>query len=668
MYLKGLLSGLFLLLAMAVSCQAQSDSSRSELDWYRRFFEQNKRLSIEKSIADASARLRKAVYARDSPSEAKALKELGLIHLTRTNDYGQSMDFLIDALKIEDSLSLSSQQVFTYLAIAKVYAVVKDYFKSGEFLSQALKLNKKLNDPDVLVLILNEMGKVNASGGKIDEAFDNYQQVLNLKEVIQKPDAEADARFNLGHLYTQQGKYADALRHHKQALAIRRSIRDRKNEALSLNDIGELYKLMDKNEKALDNHIVALEIRQALKDQRGIAESYNNIGVLYFERKNYQRAADNLALGLAAARESNDQHQQRISYEYLSGCYEAAGDYKKALEYKDEFVGISEFIQREENEHELLETQNRYEIDKRQSRIGKLETERERREKELADQKRFRNFLFVLVALCVVIVVLVFYFYILQQRSNKKLTVAHDQLNRQNVELQELNATKDKFFSIISHDLKGPLNSLTSFSSLLINHTDSLSKEEIKMFASDFDKSLKNLFALLENLLEWSRSQTGNIEFIPESFDIAAMLEDNKQLLKAQAQNKRITLVNESAEKVLINAHKNSINTVVRNLISNAIKFTPEGGTITLKTSRQNGSVITSIADTGVGMSQNIIDKLFRLDSKHSTKGTANEKGTGLGLILCKEFVEKNGGKLWVKSMEGEGSVFYFSLNCPDVI
>jgi signal transduction histidine kinase len=578
------------------------------------------------------------------------------------------MDFFIDALKIEDSLSLSDQQVFTYLAIAKVYAVVKDYFKSGEFLSQALKLNEKLNDPDVLVLILNEMGKVNASGGKIDEAFDNYQQVLNLKEVIQKPDAEADARFNLGHLYTQQGKYADALRHHKQALAIRRSIRDRKNEALSLNDIGELYKLMDNNEKALDNHIVALEIRQALKDQRGIAESYNNIGVLYFERKNYQRAADNLALGLAAARESNDQHQQRISYEYLSGCYEAAGDYKKALEYKDEFVGISEFIQREENEHELLETQNRYEIDKRQSRIGKLETERERREKELADQKRFRNFLFVLVALCVVIVVLVFYLYILQQRSNKKLTVAHDQLNRQNVELQELNATKDKFFSIISHDLKGPLNSLTSFSSLLINHTDSLSKEEIKMFASDFDKSLKNLFALLENLLEWSRSQTGNIEFIPESFDIAAMLEDNKQLLKAQAQNKRITLVNESAEKVLINAHKNSINTVVRNLISNAIKFTPEGGTITLKTSRQNGSVITSIADTGVGMSQKIIDKLFRLDSKHSTKGTANEKGTGLGLILCKEFIEKNGGKLWVKSMEGEGSVFYFSLNCPDVI
>ena len=123
-----------------------------------------------------------------------------------------------------------------------------------------------------------------------------------------------------------------------------------------------------------------------------------------------------------------------------------------------------------------------------------LEADRAKKEMELGEQKRFRNFLFVLVALCIIIVVLVFYLYVVQQRSNKQLKVAHDQLNRQNLELQELNATKDKFFSIISHDLKGPLNSLTSFSSLLINHTESLSKEEIKMFAADFDKSLKNLF------------------------------------------------------------------------------------------------------------------------------------------------------------------------------
>jgi signal transduction histidine kinase len=656
---KGLLPGLLIMLVFVVPTVAQVDGNNSDLELYKGFFEQSKRPSIEKQLGQASTKLNEATAANDPASKARALKELGLIHLTRTYDYGQAMERLIDALRIEDSLGLRSQQVITYLAIAKVYAEVDDNAKNEEFLSQALELNKTLNDPAVLVLILNEMGKVKASSGKIDSAFADYQQVLALKDELQKPDIEAEALFNLGHLYTLQGKYNEALDHHKQALSIRRSIGDKKNEALSLNDIGELYKLMGNYEKALANHVVAIEIRRALQEQHAIAESYNNIGVLYFQQKNYQRAAANLQLGLLAAQDSNDQHQLRKSYEYLSRCYEVAGDYKIALKYKGEFIAINELILGDENEHSLLETQNKY-------RIEQLDNERKQKEAELVVQKRFRNFLFVLVALCVVIVVLVCYLYILQQRSNKELKVAHDQLNSQNLELQELNATKDKFFSIISHDLKGPLNSLTSFSSLLINHTDSLSKEEIKMFAADFDKSLKNLFALLENLLEWSRSQTGNIEFIPESFDLAAMLEENKELLKAQAQNKKITLLNESSEKILTTAHKNSINTVVRNLISNAIKFTPEGGTITLRTFRSNGEVVTSISDTGVGMPQIVLDRLFRIDSKHSTKGTANEKGTGLGLILCKEFVEKNGGKIWVSSTEGEGSVFSFSLNPSD--
>jgi signal transduction histidine kinase len=228
--------------------------------------------------------------------------------------------------------------------------------------------------------------------------------------------------------------------------------------------------------------------------------------------------------------------------------------------------------------------------------------------------------------------------------------------------LQELNATKDKFFSIIGHDLKGPLNSLTSFSSLLINHTDSLSKEEIKMLAKDLDKSLKNLFSLLENLLEWSRSQTGNIEFKPEVFDLTALMTENQTLLKTQAQNKNIVIENQYTDKLNVHAHRHSVNTVVRNLISNAIKFTPKDGKITLNLQRLEKDIKVSIADTGVGMSEEVMKKLFRIDTKHSTKGTADEKGTGLGLILCKEFIEKNGGRIWVESTEGKGSVFYFTL------
>jgi signal transduction histidine kinase len=182
------------------------------------------------------------------------------------------------------------------------------------------------------------------------------------------------------------------------------------------------------------------------------------------------------------------------------------------------------------------------------------------------------------------------------------------------------------------------------------------------MFAKDFDKSIKNLFALLENLLEWARSQTGNIAFTPESFSIKEVLSENATLLAAQAEAKSISITSENYEDVAVNAHRNSVSTVIRNLISNAIKFTPEGGTVSLKVLASGSDVMVSVADTGVGMSQEVVDKLFRIDAKISTKGTANEKGTGLGLILCKEFIEKNGGRIWVRSSEGEGSVFYFLL------
>jgi signal transduction histidine kinase len=634
--------------------------------WYESFLTSKK--SPEKALVESNARLEEALETHDLPAEARARMEMGLIHLTRTQDFEKAMDFFIHSLIIEDSLKFLKEQAITRLAISQLFEEVKDYPKSAESLEQALLANRQSgDDPVILVMILNKLGKINALLGKMEEAFGSYQQVLNHKESVNDPGIEAEALFNMGNLYKVQGQYTKALDVHKQALALRRSMADKKNEALSLNDIGELYRLMKNEERALANHTAALEMRVALKDKSAIAESYNNIGALYFDQKNIERAIANLELALTAGRESQDQEKVSKTYELLSQCYKGLGDYKKAFEYQDQFVNLNEFLLRDENAHQLLEAQNRYEIDQKQSQIKKLDAIRQQREHELQEQKKFRNFLIALTSLVLVVVLLVIYLYWQKRKSNKVLHVANMKIQQQNLQLQELNATKDKFFSIISHDLKGPLNSFTSFSGLLMNHTDSLSKDEIKMLAKDLDKSLKNLFSLLENLLEWSRSQTGNIQFKAEPFDLAAMLEDNRNLLQGQAQNKKINIVNTVNGDLPVQAHKHSINTVIRNLISNAIKFTPEGGTITLAVAQTKEALNVSISDTGVGMSAEVMEKLFRIDSKHSTKGTADEKGTGLGLILCKDFIEKNGGKIWVESKEGKGSVFYFTLPAENV-
>jgi signal transduction histidine kinase len=243
------------------------------------------------------------------------------------------------------------------------------------------------------------------------------------------------------------------------------------------------------------------------------------------------------------------------------------------------------------------------------------------------------------------------------------ITHQYDQVIQQkNLELQESNNTKDKFFSIIGHDLKSPINSLSSFSMLLMDHLESLSKDEIKMLARDVDKSLKNLSTLLDNLLQWSRSQTGAIEFHPRDFDVNALLHGNKELLRGQAETKQIHIELTNASSLSVHAHLESVDTVIRNLISNAIKFTSPGGRVTVTAKEEGDEVIISVTDTGVGIPRPLVDKLFRIDVRHSTNGTANEKGTGLGLVLCKEFVEKNGGNLGVQSIEGRGSTFYFTL------
>ncbi|MDX1628525.1 MAG: ATP-binding protein [Fulvivirga sp.] len=259
---------------------------------------------------------------------------------------------------------------------------------------------------------------------------------------------------------------------------------------------------------------------------------------------------------------------------------------------------------------------------------------------------------------------------ILKEQTDKIATqrddilVKNNELKQVNFQLHELNSTKDKFFSIISHDLRSPLHSLKSFSNLLINHADQMSLEEIQMLAKDFDKSLTSASSLLENLLEWSRSQAGELKLQPKSFDLVPLIKSNCELFEAQAKSKSLQILVKHNGRTLVYADKNSINTVVRNLLSNAIKFTYPDKEIILSIQQPvSNKVVVAVKDEGVGISPSNLKKLFRVDTKHVTQGTDKEKGTGLGLVLCKEFVEKNNGKIWVESKEGEGSTFYFSLN-----
>jgi len=249
--------------------------------------------------------------------------------------------------------------------------------------------------------------------------------------------------------------------------------------------------------------------------------------------------------------------------------------------------------------------------------------------------------------------------------SNRDITErkkAEQALMKRDTELREANTTKDKLFSIIAHDLRSPFSSILGFSELLLEDREDYDVATYKMYSKQINSSAKNTLVLLDNLLNWAKSQTGQINFKPEKAVLASIIQEIFELSNLSAKNKNIVLNHIPSEEIIVFADPNMIKTVLRNLISNAIKFTNSNGKIDVYALQNDKFIEIAVSDNGVGMNEETRNKLFSIETNETTLGTANEKGSGLGLLLCKEFVEKHGGKIWIESEEGKGSIFYFTL------
>ncbi|MCX6164081.1 MAG: PAS domain-containing sensor histidine kinase, partial [Ignavibacteriae bacterium] len=236
------------------------------------------------------------------------------------------------------------------------------------------------------------------------------------------------------------------------------------------------------------------------------------------------------------------------------------------------------------------------------------------------------------------------------------------QLRKYADEQAELNATKDKFYSIIAHDLRSPFQTLLGYSDMLRSNVKELKPEKISGYSDNIHKATTETYSLLEDLLQWTGSQTGRIKAFPEMIYVIELIYSVIKIFKDSAKSKNIVLYSNVIEDLFINADRNMVMTILRNFVSNAIKFTKREGQIVLDAKENDKEVIISVTDSGVGIAKEDISKLFRIDSTFSTKGTEKEKGTGLGLIICKEFTEKNNGTIKVESEVGKGSTFKLIL------
>jgi len=254
-----------------------------------------------------------------------------------------------------------------------------------------------------------------------------------------------------------------------------------------------------------------------------------------------------------------------------------------------------------------------------------------------------------------------------RKNAEEKLLKAKISLEKSEAQLIESNKTKDKFFSIIAHDLRSPFDSMIGFSNMLNENFDEFTKEEQKEYHRIIHTNIESTFKLLKNLLIWSEAERGTIEFKPENENLFLISKAVIDLIKLTADSKSINIKTEIPQHILLTVDKNMLSTIIRNLLTNAIKFTPDRGEITIAAELQkdegnNTFVEIRVKDNGVGISMDIQSKLFDIGESISTAGTSDEKGTGLGLNICKEFVEKHEGRIWVKSEVGKGSTFYFTL------
>ena len=528
------------------------------------------------------------------------------------------------------------------------YLISGNFDEAFEYLYEALQIRDSLGDQRGVSNIYHNLGVAYSNLGKIDKSIQFNLKSLDINKSLKDSLLIGKSLSNLGNNYWALGDYDKALQYYKDALVMHEKQKSKLGIAQQLNNIGLTYYAENQLKEALKYYRQALKIREEINDRYGIAYSFNNIGTIYTELKKYDKGKKYLFKGLKIARNIRSVEQSKVILSSLLRLYKAEGDYRNAFKYLLAYSELKDSLARKINSSKTSNYMNLFQKELEKKNHELVRKNNELSKKIISRQKALIALIIIGFLLLVALVIVLYSSNIHRKKTNDKLT--------------ELNASKDKFFSIIGHDLRQPFNSILGYTNLLIDEFDELSADEKKLYLNSVKNSANNSFKLLDNLLQCARLQAGRIEVNKEIIDLNYLIKSSVKLLSGIADEKNITIETNLEENLTAYADESMVAMIIRNLITNAIKFTSPGGKIKITSSSHNKSIIVSVEDNGVGMSKEDLENLFKIDVQHSALGTNKEKGTGLGLILVKEFLEKNNGKIRVVSEVGKGSAFSFSL------
>jgi two-component system, sensor histidine kinase and response regulator len=535
-----------------------------------------------------------------------------------------------------------------------------DYSKSLDISTQALKVSEEIGDKAAIARCQINIAAIHYEQKQYKEAIRDFKKAHRTAQSVPNYVIMGRCCNNIAYSYIGLNEIDSALAYVQQALALSEKASDPYMTAFARRTLGDIHLINNNTEEALENFNTCLALSKKHNNTFLKASVLHRLGKTYAQVGRYDLALRNLEENLRVAIQYGFKDELERAYITLADTYYKTGDLKRAYQYQSAYIGLHDSLYNQRSSEQIALMQIRFDTELKQAQIELLTKDAALQAEEINKQRIWIYFYVGCLSLLVILAFVLFY----NNRHDRKAKLALEEKNKaietQAQQLRNLNATKDKLFSIISHDLRSPLASLRALMDIV--GTSGLTKQEFVDVTRSLKRNLDSVYDDLDNLLLWAQTQLRGLQAFPEEFDLFTLVEDKIKLFNDPASSKGIVFVNTIAPGMFVFADRNHVNLIFRNLLANAVKFNQPGGTISISATERGDYYEINVMDSGIGISLEDIGKLFNAETHFTTPGTNKEKGAGIGLLLTKEFVESNKGSIRVSSQLGKGTSFIFTL------
>jgi len=595
------------------------------------------------------------------PSDTAKVWHLNkLVTILRERDNSKAFEYASQAKDLAMSLNYRRGLGQALENLGWIHYRKGDYSKAFELSVEALAISETFNDRSAMARCLNNIAAVNFEQNQHLLAISNFKKAYSISKLIGDGTSMARSLNNTAFCFLGIKQLDSARFYATWGLKVSEEAEKTYLVGFALRTLGDIDLGEKKYESALEKFEKVVAMADTLDNVFLKVSTLHRIGKTYFVLHKMDKALTCLLLNIDISRKHEFRSELERSLKLVSEIYAAQMEIGKAFAYQNQYLEVHDSLYQQRSSEQMALMQVRFDSEMKEAKIELLTKDAQLKQEEINSQRMWMYFSIGSLSLMAIIAFVLLYSNRLKKKTNDELEVKNQEIQEQAQQLRNLNLAKDKLFSIIGHDLRSPLASLRGLMDVM--GINGLSSEDFIATSKKLTRNLESVQEDLDNLLFWAQSQLNGLQSNPTLLKLRPIVEEKIQLFYEIAHQKEITVINELDDTLSIVADKNHISLVLRNLLANAIKFNKRGGLIMIREKNVGEYIEISVSDSGVGMTTSDLGKLFNAETHFTHPGTHQEKGVGIGLLLTKEFIEKNGGSIWATSELGKGSTFTFTV------